>query len=93
MHTMFKASAGAALLTFAAITSAAAAESKRTELKRTDLTGTNMEMITSYVTAEPGDTITRHSHHGEEAAYILEGATIEFPDGRQVTLEPGTVTR
>lgn len=39
----------------------------RKELKRGDLSGTGMEVVVSFTEYKPGDTIARHSHHGEEA--------------------------
>jgi quercetin dioxygenase-like cupin family protein len=54
----------------------------RKELKRSDLTGTNMEVIVSISETKPGETLPRHIHHGEEAYYALEDATIELPDGK-----------
>ncbi|MGO9699524.1 MAG: cupin domain-containing protein [Xanthobacteraceae bacterium] len=64
--------------------------SNRREMKRTDLTGTNMEVILSTAEYKPGETIARHIHHGEEAFYVLEGATVETPDGKQIQLATGT---
>lgn len=61
----------------------------RKELKRGDLTGTNMEIVVSVSETKPGETLARHIHHGEEALYILEGATAELPDGKQITLPTG----
>ena len=61
----------------------------RKELKRADLTGTNMEVVTSISEIKPGDTSTLHIHHGEESFYVLEGGTIELPDGNQVPLPTG----
>jgi uncharacterized cupin superfamily protein len=61
----------------------------RKELKRGDLTGTNMEVVISIVETKPGEMIARHIHHGEEAFYILEGATAELPDGKQVPFSSG----
>jgi quercetin dioxygenase-like cupin family protein len=61
----------------------------RQELKRADLTGTNMEVIISVVENQPGETIERHIHHGEEAFYVLQGATLETADGKQITLPAG----
>jgi quercetin dioxygenase-like cupin family protein len=39
---------------------------------------------------EPGETLARHVHHGEEAFYVLEGATAELPDGKQISLAAGS---
>lgn len=61
----------------------------RKELKRADLTGTNMEVITSISEIKPGDTSKLHIHHGEESFYVLEGGTIELPDGKQVPFATG----
>jgi quercetin dioxygenase-like cupin family protein len=72
----------------AAATAATAQEVKRTELKRADLTGTNMEVITAVLEAPPGAAIPRHFHHGEESFYVLQGATIETPQGKS-QLETG----
>ena len=58
----------------------------RQELKRADLTGTNMEVIISVVENQPGETIPRHIHHGEEAFYVLQGGTVETSDGKQINL-------
>ena len=69
---------------------AQAQESNRKELKRADLTGTNMEVILSTTEYKPGETIPRHTHHGEEAFYVLEGATVETPDGKQIQLTAAT---
>lgn len=63
----------------------------RKELKRGDLTGTNMEIVTSVSELKPGETSTLHIHHGDELYYLLEGGTIELPDGKQVPLPTGTV--
>ena len=53
---------------------------KRTELRRVDLTGTQgTEVITSILEAAPGAGIPRHTHHGDEFLYVLEGGTIEVP--------------
>ena len=78
---------------FLALTcSAQAQDATRTELKRGDLTGTTMEMVISVTEAKPGETIPRHSHHGEEAVYVLEGATVETPDGKQIPIKEGVAS-
>ena len=63
-------------------------ESKnRKEIKRTDLGGTtNMEVILSTT----GEFSPRHIHHGVEAFYILQGATVETTNGKQIELATGT---
>jgi quercetin dioxygenase-like cupin family protein len=64
----------------------------RKEIKRADLTGTKMEVILSTAEYQPGELIARHIHHGEEAAYVLEGATVEAPDGKRIELKTGSGT-
>jgi quercetin dioxygenase-like cupin family protein len=61
----------------------------RQELKREDVAGTNMEVIISVIEAQPGELIARHIHHGEESFYVLQGATFETSDGKQITLPTG----
>ena len=79
----------AALLIVSTASTALADEPKRTVLKRADLTGTNMEIIVSTLEIPPGNTIAKHTHPGEEAVYVLEGATLQFPDGREVSRSAG----
>ena len=62
----------------------------RKEMKRADLTGTKMEVVLSTAEYKPGETIARHIHHGEEAFYVLEGATVETADGKQIELKTGS---
>jgi quercetin dioxygenase-like cupin family protein len=57
----------------------------RKELKRADLSGApGMEVILSVADYKPGDSIGLHSHHGVEAAYILQGGMIQLP-GKEPT--------
>jgi uncharacterized cupin superfamily protein len=81
----------AAIVSAAALICVAHAQDSagRKELKRGDLTGTNMEVVISISETKPGEMIARHIHHGEEAFYILEGATAELPDGKQIPLPTG----
>jgi quercetin dioxygenase-like cupin family protein len=51
------------------------------------MTGTNMELIIAVAEVPPGASIPRHFHHGEEAVYVLEGGTLELPNGPQLKLE------
>jgi quercetin dioxygenase-like cupin family protein len=62
----------------------------RKELKRADLTGTKMEVILSVTEYQPGETVARHIHHGEEAFYVVDGATVETPAGKKIELAAGT---
>ena len=51
---------------------------QRVEQKRTDLSGApGMEVIASVAEYKPGDSIGLHSHHGVEAAYVLQGASVQ----------------
>jgi quercetin dioxygenase-like cupin family protein len=61
----------------------------RQELKRTPLTGTNMEVIVSTAEYKPGEFIPLHIHHGEEAFYVIQGATVETTDGKKLELKTG----
>jgi quercetin dioxygenase-like cupin family protein len=65
------------------------AETNRTVLKQADLTGTNMEIIIAVLEVPPGTAIERHTHPGEEAVYVLEGATLQMPDGTEVARPSG----
>jgi quercetin dioxygenase-like cupin family protein len=69
--------------------SLAVAQTSRTELKRGDLTGTNMEIVISVLEVPPGESIDRHTHPGEEAVYVLQGAILQFPDGREISRPAG----
>ncbi len=81
------------LLAFTFVSAAQAQDSPyRKELKRADLTGTNMEVITSISELKPGDASPLHIHHGEEAFYVMEGGTVELPDGKQVPFPAGTTS-
>jgi len=46
-----------------------------------------MEVVLSVTEYQPGDFIARHIHHGEEAFYVIQGATFETPDGKQLELK------
>ncbi|MCK1423925.1 cupin domain-containing protein [Bradyrhizobium sp. CW12] len=75
-----------------ALTVSASAQSNGQELKRADLTGTDMEIIVSVVDVPPGNELPRHTHHGEEAVYVLDGATLSLPDGKEVSFPAGRVS-
>lgn len=61
----------------------------RQVLREEGVPGTNMEVIISVVENKPGETISRHIHHGEEAFYVLQGATLQTPDGKQIKMATG----
>ena len=59
---------------------------QRVELKRTDLSGApGMEVITSIAEFRTGESIPRHSHHGIETGYVLQGTMIQMP-GKDPTM-------
>jgi quercetin dioxygenase-like cupin family protein len=54
---------------------------QRVEKQRVDLSGApGMEVIVSTAEYLPGDTIELHSHHGIEAMYVIQGATVQAPE-------------
>ena len=64
---------------------------QRIEQKRADLSGApGMEVIASVAEYKPGDTIGLHLHHGVEAAYVLQGASVQPPGKEPMMLPTGT---
>ena len=72
------------------VTSAQQDGIKRTDLIRHDISAPGRETIQVRVDFEPGAAFGRHSHPGEEIAYVLDG-TLEYQlDGKPpVTLKAG----
>src|ERR1035437_9154208 len=66
-----------------------AQSSKRSELTKGDLTGTNMEIVVGTVEVPPGASGVLHTHPGDEAYYVIDGATAMLPDGKPINFEPG----
>ena len=63
---------------------------QRVERKRTDLSGApGMEVIASIAEYKPGDSLDLHSHHGVEALYVVQGASIQVPGKDPITLPTG----
>jgi quercetin dioxygenase-like cupin family protein len=62
----------------------------KVELARGDLTGRQMDIIVNIFEVPPGAAVPRHIHPGEEVVYVLEGGTLEQPDGKLLTFETGT---
>jgi len=64
---------------------------QRVEQKRVDLSGApGMEVIASIAEYKPGDSIGLHIHHGIEAAYIVQGASIQTVGGEPAKLSAGS---
>ena len=74
------------------ISSVHAQDITRNELKRADLTGKEMDVIVTVVTVPPGANLPKHTHPGEEVVYVIEGATLELPDGSQRQFPTGAST-
>ncbi len=67
-------------------------EIKRTELQRHDLSSPGREVVQVRVDFEPGASVPRHSHPGEEIIYAIEGSIEYDVDGQPpVTLKAGEV--
>jgi quercetin dioxygenase-like cupin family protein len=65
---------------------------KRTDLLRHDLSAPGREAVQVRVDFAPGSAFGRHSHPGEEIAYVLEGTLEYHIDGKPpVTLKAGEV--
>jgi len=65
---------------------------QRVEQKRADLTGApGMEVIASVAEYKPGDSLGLHTHHGVEAAYVLQGASVQ-PRGKEPMALPTGAT-
>jgi len=63
----------------------------RHELKRADLSGApGMEVITSLTEYQAGEVIPRHTHHGLETGYVLQGSMIQMPGQAPSRLETGS---
>ena len=63
---------------------------QRVEQKRADLSGApGMEVIASTGEYKPGDGIDLHVHHGIEAAYVVQGATVQAPGRDPMQLPTG----
>lgn len=64
---------------------------QRKEQQRADLSGApGMEVVVSTSEYREGDALDLHFHHGLEAAYVIQGATVQSPGKDPVTLSTGT---
>ncbi len=65
---------------------------KRVELQRHDLDHPGYEAVMARGEINPGATAPRHTHPGEEMAYVLEGQVVVEIDGKPpATLHAGDV--
>ena len=63
---------------------------KRTVIQQGDLSMAGHESVTAVAEFQPGGTVGRHTHPGEEVGYILEGTIVLEQEGKPaVTLGPG----
>lgn len=63
---------------------------QRTDLPQDDISVPGLEVVQVRVDIEPGAVSIKHSHPGEEVAYVLQGSLEYQLDGRKsVTLKAG----
>jgi quercetin dioxygenase-like cupin family protein len=83
----------AAMLVFAGIAAGLGAQQagfKRTVILQESLSIPGREAVTAIADFQPGGTVGRHTHPGEEVGYILEGTIVLEQDGKPaVTLGAG----
>jgi quercetin dioxygenase-like cupin family protein len=96
MQNAFKARTWAGLVLFSlGLVTGLAAQTpgdspQRVEQKRTDLTGApGMEVIASIAEYKPGEGIPLHLHHGIEAAYVVQGSSVQVPGKEPMVLATG----
>ena len=62
----------------------------RTVLQERDLSIPGRQVVTAVVEFQPGATVGRHTHPGEEAGYVMDGTIVLEQDGQPpVTLGAG----
>ena len=63
---------------------------QRQQKHRSDLSGApGMEVIASIAEYLPGDRLGQHFHHGVEAAYVVQGASLQNAQGKVIQLPDG----
>lgn len=62
---------------------------QRQELKRADLSS-DMEVITSVSEIRKGETVPRHTHHGIETGYVLQGSMVQLPGQAPTMMQTGS---
>src|SRR5262245_10467648 len=89
MRRAFTATA-AVLLIGVGVAAAQQSGFRRTVIQQGDLSIAGHEAVTAVAEFQPGATVGRHTHPGEEVGYILEGTIVLEQDGKPaVTLGPG----
>ena len=74
----------------AAVALAQQAGFKRTVVQQGDLSAPGREVVQAVAEFQPAGTVGRHTHPGEEVAYVLEGAIVLEVDGKPaMTLSAG----
>ena len=82
--------AAVAVMATVAVCAAQQAAFKRTEIQRIDLSTPGHEAVMVVADIPTGATSGRHTHPGEEVAYVLEGAIVLDVAGKSpVTLKTG----
>ena len=90
-----RAARSAAMLSLCAILAIAWADTmrgdlpQRQELKRADLSP-EMEVITSISEIKKGETVPRHSHHGIETGYVVQGSMVQLPGQAPTMMQTGS---
>jgi quercetin dioxygenase-like cupin family protein len=65
---------------------------KRVELQRHDIGVPGRELILARGEFDPGAAVPKHTHPGEEVAYVLDGeVTVEMAGKPPIVLKPGDV--
>ena len=62
---------------------------QRQELKRADLSP-DLEVITSISEIKKGETVPRHSHHGVETGYVVQGSMVQLPGQAPTMMQTGS---
>jgi quercetin dioxygenase-like cupin family protein len=58
---------------------------KRTVVQQSDLSAPGREVVQAVAEFQPGGTVGRHTHPGEEVGYVLEGSIVLEQDGKPAT--------
>jgi quercetin dioxygenase-like cupin family protein len=87
---------GAAVVLAGSLAASAAAQApvpfKRTVLQQADLSAPGREVVQALAEVQPGASAGRHTHPGEEIAYVLAGPVVVEIDGQAPkTLQTGEV--